>query len=155
MSAHSSTLSASAAALFFDAEGAVLIVNPTYKDHWNLPGGAVDIYKDETPSEAAAREVHEELGITAPIGRLLVHAWITVPGRGAQVLYVYDGGILSKEEQAAITLQESELSEYRFCPPDALEPGMIPPHLIEVWQAALAALAAHASQSLVEVTVRL
>ncbi|MGC0328048.1 8-oxo-dGTP diphosphatase [Streptomyces sp. SAI-170] len=152
MSVPSSTLSASAAALFFDTEGAVLIVNPTYKDHWNLPGGAVDIDKDETPSEAAAREVHEELGITPSIGRLLVHAWITIPGRGAQVLYVYDGGILDEKEQAAIVLQESELSEYRFCHPDALEPGMIPPHLTKVWQAALAA---HASQSLVEVTVRL
>ncbi|MFK4688234.1 NUDIX domain-containing protein [Streptomyces pristinaespiralis] len=152
MSATSSTLYASAAALFFDAEGAVLIVNPTYKDHWNLPGGAVDIDKDETPHEAAAREVREELGITPPIGRLLVHAWLTLPGRGAQVLYVYDGGILGEKERAAITLQESELSEYRFCHPDAMERGLIPPHLAKVWHAALTA---HASQTLTAISIRL
>ncbi|MET8008973.1 NUDIX hydrolase [Streptomyces sp. NPDC005271] len=152
MSATSSHLSASAAALFFDTEGAVLIVNPTYKDHWNLPGGAVDIDHDETPYAAAVREVREELGITPPIGRLLVHAWVTVPGRGAQVLYVYAGGILGEKERAAIVLQETELSEYRFCHPDDMEPGLIPPHLTKVWQAALTA---HASQTLMEVSIRL
>ncbi|PKT67897.1 NUDIX domain-containing protein [Streptomyces populi] len=131
------TVTASAAALLSNAAGEILIVNPTYKPFWNLPGGAVD--QDETPEDAAAREVREELGINPPIGRLLVHAWITVPGRGAQVLYIFDGGVLSPDEQAAITLQRSELSEHRFCPPDSMEDGLIPPHLTEVWQAALAA----------------
>ncbi|MER6030968.1 NUDIX hydrolase [Streptomyces sp. NPDC001851] len=133
-------LTASAGALFSNADGDILIVNPTYKDFWNLPGGAIDIDRNETPQDATAREVREELGITPPIGRLLVHAWISVPGRGAQVLYVFDGGVLSSEDQAAITLQEEELSEYRFCAPDSMVTGgLIPPHLTEVWQAALTA----------------
>ncbi|MFI9829677.1 NUDIX domain-containing protein [Streptomyces sp. NPDC051913] len=146
------TVTASAAALFFNVEGEALIVNPTYKDYWNLPGGAVDTDQDETPHDAAVREVQEELGITPPIGDLLVHAWVTVPGRGAQVLYVYDGGILSPEDQDAITVQESELSEYRFIRPDSMEDGLIPPHLTEVWQAALTA---RAEQRLAVRTVRL
>ncbi|MFG2800520.1 NUDIX domain-containing protein [Streptomyces pseudovenezuelae] len=135
------SLSASAAALFFDADGNALIVNPTYKDYWNLPGGGIDIHRDETPYDAAVREVREELGITPPIGRLLVSAWLTIPGRGAQVMYVFDGGVLSPEDQAAITVQETELSEYRFCPPHAMEPGLIPPHLAGLWQTALDARA--------------
>ncbi|MBA2950317.1 NUDIX domain-containing protein [Streptomyces himalayensis] len=137
MNASPLSLTASAAALFSNADGDVLIVNPTYKKFWNLPGGAVD--EDETPHEAVAREVREELGITPPVDRLLVHAWVSVPGRGAQVLYVFDGGVLSPEDQAAITLQEEELSEYRFCQPDSMEDGLVPPHLTDVWQAALAA----------------
>ncbi|MGW2702341.1 NUDIX domain-containing protein [Streptomyces sp. NPDC001340] len=152
MSIVSSSLSASAAALFFDAQGNVLIVNPTYKDYWNLPGGAVDIDQGETPHDAAVREVREELGISPDIGRLLVHAWLTIPGRGAQVLYVFDGGVLDAAQQAAIVLQETELSEYRFVRPDTAEPGLVPPHLTKVWQAALAA---HADQRLVEISVRL
>ncbi|MGW5200776.1 NUDIX domain-containing protein [Streptomyces spiralis] len=145
-------LTASAAALFFNHDGEVLIVNPTYKDYWNLPGGGVDIEQGETPYDAAAREVREELGITPPIGGLLVHAWIAVAGKGAQALYVFDGGILSPEDQAAITLQESELSEYRFCPPDGMEDGLIPPHLADVWQQALIA---HAENRIAYVPVRL
>ncbi|MEU6416004.1 NUDIX hydrolase [Streptomyces spiralis] len=132
-------LTASAAAVFFNPDGEVLIVNPTYKDYWNLPGGAIDIDQGETPYDAAVREVREELGVTPPIGRLLVHAWITVAGKGAQALYVFDGGVLSPKDQAAITLQESELSEYRFCPPRDMEDGLIPPHLTEVWEQALIA----------------
>jgi len=147
-----STLTASAAAVFFNHDGEVLIVNPTYKKYWNLPGGAVDIDQDEPPYDAAVREVREELGITPHIGRLLVHAWITLPGVGAQVLYVYDGGILSPEQQAAITLQESELNEYRFCAPRDLGPDLVPPHLETVWQAVITA---HAEHRLVDVTVRL
>ncbi|QFQ97306.1 NUDIX hydrolase [Streptomyces phaeolivaceus] len=133
------TLNASAAALFFNNEGSALIVNPTYKDHWNLPGGGVEIGLGETPYDAAVREVREEIGITPPIGRLLVTAWLSLGTKGAQLLYIFDGGVLSAEDEAAITLQESELSEYRFCPPHGLEPGLMPPHLTEVWQAALAA----------------
>ncbi|CCK32104.1 hypothetical protein BN159_7725 [Streptomyces davaonensis JCM 4913] len=137
MNASPLSLTASAAALFSNADGEVLIVNPTYKKFWNLPGGAVD--EGETPHEAVAREVREELGITPPIGGLLVHAWVSVRGRGAQVLYVFDGGVLSPEDQAAITMQEEELSEFRFCRPDSMEDGLVPPHLTDVWQAALAA----------------
>ncbi|WP_405729118.1 NUDIX hydrolase [Streptomyces sp. NBC_00028] len=145
-------LTASAAALFFNAEGEVLIVNPTYKDYWNLPGGAVDLDQEESPYEAAVREIQEELGITPPIGDLLVHAWVTVPGGGAQVLYIYDGGILSPGDQDGITLQDSELSEYRFCRPDNMEDGLIPPHLTEVW---LTALTAQAEQRPAMRTIRL
>ncbi|PAK24690.1 NUDIX domain-containing protein [Streptomyces sp. alain-838] len=145
-------LTASAAALFFNQDGKVLIVNPTYKDYWNLPGGAVDVDLDESPLEAAVREVREELGIAPPIGRLLVHAWITLAGKGAQVLYVFDGGILSPADQAAITLQESELSEYAFRLPRDMHTGLIPPHLEEVWQQALLA---HAENRVAFVSARI
>ncbi|MFF5538703.1 NUDIX domain-containing protein [Streptomyces cinerochromogenes] len=132
-------LTASAAALFCNEDSEVLIVNPTYKDYWNLPGGGVDIDRGETPYDAVVREVREELGITPPIGRLLAHAWITGAGKEAKVLYIFDGGILSREDQEAITLQTSELSEYRFCHPEE-EPGLIPPHLTDVWMESVFAL---------------
>jgi 8-oxo-dGTP pyrophosphatase MutT (NUDIX family) len=125
-------LTASAAAMFCNEDSEVLIVKPTYKDYWNLPGGRVDIERGESPYDAAVREVREELGITPPIGRLLTHAWITVPGKGAQILYIFRGGVLSRKDQEAITLQESELCEYRFCHPEE-EAGLVPPHLDDVW----------------------
>ncbi|MGW2080623.1 NUDIX domain-containing protein [Streptomyces sp. NPDC001939] len=54
-----------AGALFFDAEGRVLMVEPTYKDYWEIPGGYVET--GESPLQAAVREVEEGLGITPPL----------------------------------------------------------------------------------------
>ncbi|WP_426502995.1 NUDIX domain-containing protein [Dactylosporangium sp. McL0621] len=54
--------------LFRDASDRVLLVEPVYKDYWELlPGGAVD--GDESPHDAARREVEEELGFTSIRGR--------------------------------------------------------------------------------------
>ncbi|MEU3557250.1 NUDIX hydrolase [Streptomyces fragilis] len=56
-------------ALIRDGSGRVLIVDPSYKEGWDLPGGMVD---DEEPVAALERELREELGIRgARVGRLL------------------------------------------------------------------------------------
>jgi 8-oxo-dGTP diphosphatase len=49
-----------AGALFCDDAGRVLLVKPTYKEGWDLPGGYVE--PGETPTEACVREIKEELG---------------------------------------------------------------------------------------------
>ena len=59
-----------AGALFRDKDGRVLLVDPTYKPTWDLPGGAVE--KEESPYAACRREVAEELGLDRPPGRVLV-----------------------------------------------------------------------------------
>ncbi|MET9020413.1 NUDIX hydrolase [Actinopolymorpha sp. NPDC004070] len=101
-------------ALFFDSAGRVLVVKPTYTDGWDYPGGVVDA--NEAPYAAAAREVKEELGLTRPLGRLLVVDWEprteAIPIEG--LMTVFDGGVLTPEEIASITLQESELGAFDF-----------------------------------------
>jgi ADP-ribose pyrophosphatase YjhB (NUDIX family) len=52
-----------ATAFFRDEQGRVLLVNPSYKETWDLPGGAVKA--EESPHAACRREVAEELGSTA------------------------------------------------------------------------------------------
>ncbi|MFL1440803.1 NUDIX domain-containing protein [Nocardiopsis protaetiae] len=42
------------------------MVVPSYKDYLDIPGGYIE--HGETPTQAAAREVKEELGIIPPIG---------------------------------------------------------------------------------------
>jgi 8-oxo-dGTP pyrophosphatase MutT (NUDIX family) len=60
-----------AGVLFRDAQDRVLLLRPSYKPNWEIPGGAGEA--DESPWETAAREVAEELGITdRPLGALLV-----------------------------------------------------------------------------------
>ncbi|MFF4396960.1 NUDIX domain-containing protein [Streptomyces sp. NPDC001480] len=113
-----------AGALFFDAAGRVLMVEPTYKDYWEIPGGYVET--GESPLHAAIREVQEELGITPPIGRLLAVDWAPNDAEGDKVLYLFDGGRLSQEDLAQITLQPDELKSFEFLPPDQVTERTIP-----------------------------
>ncbi|AVT38439.1 NUDIX hydrolase [Plantactinospora sp. BB1] len=105
---------ASAGALIVDTDGRILLVDPTYKPFWNLPGGGVDT--GETPRAACRRELREELGLDLPVGSLLVVAW-TANGPDGQLFFVFDGGVLSPEQRAGIVLPPGELAGYAFVPP--------------------------------------
>jgi 8-oxo-dGTP pyrophosphatase MutT (NUDIX family) len=101
-----------AGVLFFDASGDVLLVKPTYKEGWEIPGGY--LHPGETPTEGAAREVLEELGITPPIGRLLVADWAPHPAEGDKLLFVFDGGVLADEHREKIVLDGTEIGDCGF-----------------------------------------
>lgn len=83
-----------AAVLIRDAANRVLLLEPTYKLNWELPGGIVEA--DESPWAAASREVVEELGLDLPLGRLLVvdhvHAYDDRPDG---INFIFDGGHLA------------------------------------------------------------
>lgn len=102
-----------AGALFLDDAGRVLLVEPTYKPTWEIPGGAVEA--GETPREACARELAEELGLVLEPGRLLVVDWAPRDGDD-RVLFVFDGGTLDPARLAAITLPPDELASWAFVP---------------------------------------
>jgi 8-oxo-dGTP diphosphatase len=92
-----------AGALFFDERGRVLLVKPTYKDGWDIPGGYVE--PGETPTEACAREVREELGLDCEPGSPLVVDWAPSETEGDKILFVFDGGALG----------DSLLDDVRLC----------------------------------------
>ncbi|MEV4195497.1 NUDIX hydrolase [Streptomyces toxytricini] len=135
-SARRTTATASAAAVVTDGHGRVLVVNPVYKERWNLPGGHLD--EGELPTAALRRELREEIGLDLEVGGLLVTAWLARP-EGAHVFHVFEGPQLTPEQQQRITLQESEIGEIRFCRPEDITADMVPPHVLPVWQAALTA----------------
>lgn len=100
-----------AGALIRDAGGRVLLVEPTYKDTWELPGGSVEA--DESPRMGCRREVAEELGLDLPVGPMLCFEWQgPEPERTESLMIVFDGGVLP--EGAQITLPADELASYRF-----------------------------------------
>ena len=114
-----------AGALFHDEAGRVLLVDPTYKPTWDLPGGAVG--KEESPLAACRREVTEELGLDRPPGRVLVVDWVpSRPERPEGLIVVYDGGVLAPGEVAAITTQDGELAGYAFVKPDEVADRVSP-----------------------------
>ncbi|MCD0451343.1 NUDIX hydrolase [Actinocorallia sp. API 0066] len=103
-----------AGVLFFDHQDRILLVVPTYKDYRDIPGGYVE--QGETPHEAAIREVHEELGITPPIGRLLLTDWAPNPTEGDKLLYIFDGGTLTNTHLTNIHLDPAEIATIEFHP---------------------------------------
>jgi ADP-ribose pyrophosphatase YjhB (NUDIX family) len=114
------TILSAAGALILDQAGRVLLVEPNYKDHWEIPGGVIEV--GETPSQGCRREIAEELGLAREPGRLLVVDWAPHPELGDRVLFVFDGGLLTEPEIAAIHLQPEELDSCEFLEPaDALD----------------------------------
>ncbi|MYV60578.1 NUDIX domain-containing protein, partial [Streptomyces sp. SID4931] len=69
----------------------------------------------------ARRETAEEIGLDVAPGRLLAVDWVRGPDRPPIVAYLYDGGVLTAEQLAAIRLQEEELLSWRLVDPADLD----------------------------------
>ncbi|MEU8583891.1 NUDIX hydrolase [Streptomyces abikoensis] len=130
-----------AGALFFNDQGDVLLVRPSYKPKWEIPGGYIEV--GESPLIACRREVEEELGITPPIGPLLVVDWAPNERDGDKVLWIFDGGELQSKEVSAIKLAQDELLGAEFHSADALDELLIPRLARRVRQAIAARGQAH------------
>jgi 8-oxo-dGTP pyrophosphatase MutT (NUDIX family) len=111
----------SAGALIFDRAGRLLILKPTYKSGWTIPGGVMEA-DGETPWEACRREVCEETGIEVARGRLAAMDFRRPrPGRPGGIRFLFDCGKMSNKALAGLVLQPEEISESRLAPlPDAL-----------------------------------
>jgi 8-oxo-dGTP diphosphatase len=105
-----------AGALIRDAAGHVLLVKPTYKEGWDLPGGYVE--PGESPAIACSRELQEELGLHRRVDRLLVIDWAPTDGEGDKLLFVFDGGQLASADE--VTPDGDEIAEARFHHPGVL-----------------------------------
>jgi 8-oxo-dGTP pyrophosphatase MutT (NUDIX family) len=107
-----------AGALITDPAGRVLLVEQTYRETWEVPGGVVE--EHETAPAACRRECREELGIEVPVGRLLVVEHQTDAGlRGDSVMYLYDGGVL--EDASALRPAPDEIAAVHFVSADTLD----------------------------------
>jgi 8-oxo-dGTP diphosphatase len=107
---------ASAGALIFDHLGRLLILRPTYKSGWTIPGGVMEAH-GETPWQACQREVSEECGIDVTSARLAcVDFRPPRPGHAGGIRFLFDCGELDDGTLNGITLQSEELTEHRLVP---------------------------------------
>jgi ADP-ribose pyrophosphatase YjhB (NUDIX family) len=104
----------SAGALIFDRESRLLILKPTYKTGWTIPGGVMEA-DGETPWEACRREVREECGLEVRRARLACMDFRRPkPGRAGGIRFLFDCGRADDAALAAIALQPEEISQYRL-----------------------------------------
>jgi 8-oxo-dGTP pyrophosphatase MutT (NUDIX family) len=116
---------AAAGAVIQDERGRVLVVRPTYKDGWLLPGGALE--PDESPLAACRRELREEIGFAPPLGELLCLDWVPPnPPWDGGLVFLFDGGVLPAAQITEITLPPDELERFEFVPPDDLDAVLAP-----------------------------
>ena len=107
---------ASSGALVRDGAGRLLVLKPTYKSGWTVPGGQMEA-DGETPWEACRREVREECGLEVADGRLVCVDFLR-PRRGriGGIRFLFDCGVLDDAQLAAVTVQEGEIAEHRLLP---------------------------------------
>ncbi|SBU96368.1 ADP-ribose pyrophosphatase YjhB, NUDIX family [Streptomyces sp. MnatMP-M77] len=104
---------AAADALVRDEDGQLLLVNPTYKEGWDLPGGMVE--DNEPPDTAVRRELREELGLTATNLSFLCVDWVEPHGPWDDYLgFVFDAGVVSRQRAAELEPRDKEISELGF-----------------------------------------
>lgn len=113
---------ASSGALIRDGQGRILILEPSYKDNWTIPGGVMEA-DGETPWEACRREAREECGLEVVKGRLVVVDFLRPrPDRAGGMRFLFDCGTLGEEVLGEVVVDRQEILRHRFSPPDtALE----------------------------------
>lgn len=113
---------ASAGALIFDRKGRLLILKPTYKAGWTIPGGVMEA-DGETPWQACRREVREECGLSVRSGRLAcVDFRPPRQGRPGGIRFLFDCGAFDDAELGAVVLQPDEISKYKIAKLDTALP---------------------------------
>ncbi|WP_433393438.1 NUDIX domain-containing protein [Micromonospora sp. KLBMP9576] len=110
---------AAAAAFITDQDGKVLLVKPTYRDHWSFPGGYVE--EGEYPHVACAREIQEELGVVLAVKDLLVVDWAPPAGQRPRsiISFTFDCGIVP--DHAGFDIPSQELDDLAFFRPSEAE----------------------------------
>jgi 8-oxo-dGTP pyrophosphatase MutT (NUDIX family) len=104
--------------LVWDRKGRLLILKPTYKGGWTIPGGVIEAF-GETPWEACQRETREECGLELRRGRLVCVDFLRPrPGRPGGMRFLFSCGRFHDSALADIVVQKEEISAYRLAKVD-------------------------------------
>jgi 8-oxo-dGTP diphosphatase len=100
--------------IFFNKKDEILILKPTYKDNWTLPGGVVEV--NESPRETAIRETKEEIGLSVKSPKFfgLIYYPDTDGIKGESLQFLFLGGVLSDSAIKKIKVDGKEIASFRF-----------------------------------------
>jgi 8-oxo-dGTP diphosphatase len=112
---------ASAGGLIGDGAGRLLVLKPTYKRGWTIPGGQMES-GGESPWEACRREILEETGLVVTAGRLACVDFLRPrAGKPGGLRFLFDCGSIGPDQGHPIRLPEDEIAEYRWAAPGAAD----------------------------------
>lgn len=115
----------SAGVLIRDDAERVLFVVPSYKEHWDIPGGVCE--DGEAPWRTARRECAEEIGIDRSLGPLLVIDYVPSDGRMPEGLaFIFDGGRITADDAARLKLTDPEILSVQLLSLDDAAPRLKP-----------------------------
>lgn len=98
--------------LIFDGDR-MLVLEPSYKPNWLVPGGVVE--KSESPYEAAIRECKEEIGLPVEIVSFLCADYKRGNDEIGDAVHFLFLGKLSKD--ATICVDEKEIKQFYWMSP--------------------------------------
>ena len=103
--------------LLISSEDKIIVVKPSYKSSWEIPGGIVE--KGESPLVGAIREVREELGLTISRDQLKLASvdYIAAGGDKSEALMFLFAMNISKLNLSKISVNEQELTDYSLILP--------------------------------------
>jgi 8-oxo-dGTP pyrophosphatase MutT (NUDIX family) len=102
-----------AAMVILNSKNQLLIVKPTYKDHWSLPGGVVE--RDESPLDACIRETFEEIGLKLKPKELLLTRYVKKPELENEFIhFLFYAGKIECKKIKYIKLAEDEIEKFKF-----------------------------------------
>lgn len=107
-----------AGVLLRDENNRIVLIEPSYKETWEIPGGVVEA--GESPWLAAERELKEELGLVRRNMPALVvdHVPVAPDGMPEGLLWIFDGGLLSDTERAELRGTDEEVKSVHLLPID-------------------------------------
>lgn len=103
---------ASAGVIVENSKGEALLLKAHYKSYWSFPGGWIE--DDQTPLEAALRELQEEAGVTLKSSDL---TFAFIVNRISDIMQSYQFIFKSRQsfdDTENIVLQTSEIDKYVF-----------------------------------------
>lgn len=122
----------SAVIILEDDQHKALLVKTNYKTHWTFPGGMIDA--EETPKQAAIREVAEEVGLTFQADDVRF-GWMAARHSTIADTYQFIFKAKLKPGQVdMIILQASEIDEWRLVSKsEVLSNNMHYAKTVELW----------------------